>query len=213
MILPRAHPTNPRDYGTPPSAQPVRDISTRNKDMNAPSTVSGTPSTTGRCSHDLSGPPSVSGSLTGFSEASTIPGPRETPDCEAQAHEPLSIPIHSGSQVMLSSLRQDCHTLQSYLELGESVLAMFPRRHEAKVVEAFWEGVADTRVKNSMEERMERDGWTWNIAREVVTALIRQVDAQKPNEQGGHGEPIRRRKKRRVIPLVWSMEGEDGGPL
>lgn len=79
-------------------------------------------------------------------------------------------------------------------------------------MEAFWEGLTETNVKASMEERMERDGWTWNIAREVVSAFITQIE-QKPNEHGRQGEPVRRRKKRRVIPLVWSMEGEDVVPL
>lgn len=182
----------------------------------APSTVSGTPSTTNRHVHNFSGPPSVSGSLTGFSEASTIRGLTEispiTPDCEAQAPGPVSRAIPSESQAILYTLRQDFHSLQAYLELGESVLAKFPRRHESKVVEAFWEGLADMNVKTSMEERMERDGWTWNIAREVVSALITQTE-QKPSEHGRKEEPVRRRKKRRVIPLVWSMDAEDGGPL
>lgn len=109
---------------------------------------------------------------------------------------------------MISALKQDGRPLQSYLELGESVLAKLPRRREARVVESFWEGLADAEIKNAVEERMDRGGWTWSILREAITSLIPQ-----PNGWNRQGELVRRRKKRRIIPLVWSVEGEDRGPL
>lgn len=123
--------------------------------------------------------------------------------------EPCGVPVGSDSENLLATLSQGIRSLSCYLEFGESVLAKFPRRRdEAKVVEKFWEGLIEVKIRNSVEERLEKDGWTWNVLKEAVNANISQTTTQKPNGQGVRGK---KRKKPRAMPLIWSGEGEGEG--
>ncbi|KAL1954641.1 hypothetical protein VTO42DRAFT_882 [Malbranchea cinnamomea] len=205
-----------RDYGTPPSAQPDQNTGRRNLDIEIPSTISGTPTIARQNTKERCISPSNSDPCSGVfvpstvrrGEASPILG-NAPPACEQPGGPPE--PLKNESHTLLMGLTQDALSLQSYLQLGESVLAKFPRRRdESRVVEAFWEGLAEPNIKKSVEERLEKDGWTWKVIRESVNAMLPPHEMQKPEEQSGQEEVSRRRKKRRIIPLVWSIEGEDG---
>ena len=66
------------------------------------------------------------------------------------------------------NLKQGTLSLSDYLQLGEEALAKFPgRRQEGRVVEAFWEGMGEGSAKQELEERLERGGWVWEVARGV----------------------------------------------
>jgi hypothetical protein len=109
---------------------------------------------------------------------------------------------------LLASLAQRDTSLSSYIELGESVLARFPRkRDEAKVVEAFWEGLADSRIKGSVEQILDRDGWTWKVVLEAAEDFIPDKPPPHPSRLGDNMQGTRRKRKR-FIPIVFS-NGEE----
>ncbi|PGH15636.1 hypothetical protein AJ79_02229 [Helicocarpus griseus UAMH5409] len=120
-------------------------------------------------------------------------------------------------------------SVELYLARGEAVVAGFPRREENRVVLRFWEGLRDEVVKRGLEERLESEGWRWEVARGFVEGLNRRR-VVKGNWDGGvfnspgkidasgcqNGSTVttaivkkrRRAKRRRFIPVIWPVEEE-----
>jgi hypothetical protein len=71
---------------------------------------------------------------------------------------------------------------------------------------AFCEGLTDAHVKKVVEEKLDTEGWAWRVLRGIVTGLVREMELHK---RAGT-EEVTRKRKRRVIPVVWPVEGADG---
>jgi hypothetical protein len=75
------------------------------------------------------------------------------------------------------------------------------------VVEAFWEGLADSRIKGLVEQILDRDGWTWKVLLEAAKDFIPSKPPPHPNELGDNLQGTRRKRKR-FIPIVFSNSEE-----
>lgn len=102
----------------------------------------------------------------------------------SQLHQPSREP--SSIQLVQGSL-----SLLEYLQLGEEMRARFTgRRQEGRVVEAFWEGMNAGDAKRRLEEMLERDGWVWEVAREVCVRegeLKGDANRRESIKKGGEG--------------------------
>jgi len=67
--------------------------------------------------------------------------------------------------------------------------------------------LSDIQIKKEVEEKLDREGWAWRALQGIVMELIGERVLQKKT---GTEEMTRKRKKRRVIPVVWPGEGAEG---
>ncbi|KAK2800707.1 hypothetical protein FQN50_008017 [Emmonsiellopsis sp. PD_5] len=212
----------------PADLQPSRQIQTRQKfPSHFPSTISGTPT----MSH------LPTSSVTRSSPPRDC-SPLLVPDSHSLAldFDPSSLSsdlvtapptvANADLKYMVPEMRQgQSEYLTEYLSRGEEVLAGFPRREESRVVQAFWDGLGDSGVKKVMEQKLDEEGWRWEVVKEVVVNMHESVDGlskdmplpQQERDGGdrsllahdGAGEKKRKTKKRRMIPLIWPVDGEE----
>ncbi|EEP82827.1 predicted protein [Uncinocarpus reesii 1704] len=121
------------------------------------------------------------------------------------------------------ALKQSDLSLSEYLESGELILARFARkRDEFRVVQALWEGLSDAGERKIIEEKLDKDGWSWSVVQAAVRGLIKrkEEETEKKRDQGraralddiskqGANETRKKHKRRRIIPIVWPTKEEE----
>jgi hypothetical protein len=64
---------------------------------------------------------------------------------------------------VILQIRQDDQDLPHYLAMASTLRSQLPpRKQEGNMTEAFFEGLKDDNVKQSMEQYLDKYGWIWS---------------------------------------------------
>lgn len=140
-----------------------------------------------------------------------------SPSVEPSASEPGNLLRH---------MSWKGHNLVEYFELAGAVRSQLPRRQqEGVIVEAFWKGLADEKIKRSLEIFLVDAGWTWNnlekfckagLFSHIISSTAHAANSsitlnKRPRMGTVNGEGRRKKRKRRSIPLVAAGQDSDDG--
>ncbi|KAK2770387.1 hypothetical protein FQN53_005552 [Emmonsiellopsis sp. PD_33] len=212
----------------PADLQHSRQIQTRQKfPSHFPSTISGTPTMSHLPTSSVtrSSPPRDCSPLLVPDSHSLELDLDPSSLSSALVNTPPNMP-KADLKYMVPDMRQgQSEHLTEYLSRGEDVLASFPRREESRIVQAFWDGLGDSWFKKAMEQKLDEEGWRWEVVKGVVANMHESVDGlskdmplpEQERDGGdrsllahdGAGEKKRKTKKRRMIPVIWPVDGEE----
>ncbi|PGH18158.1 hypothetical protein AJ80_04545 [Polytolypa hystricis UAMH7299] len=176
-----------------------------------PSTISGTPTVSQVHTPTPHGSPLL--------VPDSLPLPTESATTQVQLpllSSPPSTPTPERKDRLLTTLRQGSLSLSAYIALGESVVEEFQDPvAEDLVVAMFSDGLNDHKLQFALKKKLGQNGERWNVVRAFMkNEILRDNEGKRKRDGREPGKASRKKKKkRRVIPLVWPVEGEEeGGP-
>jgi hypothetical protein len=74
-----------------------------------------------------------------------------------------SSPVPVSLEDVILQIRQDDQDLPHYLAIASTLRSQLPpRKQEGSMTEAFFEGLKDDNIKQSMEQYLDKYGWIWS---------------------------------------------------
>lgn len=178
---------------------------------------------------DESIPPSAQPPRAPLSELETTDGEDEQPSLGFLAQDCSREQDILPAKYPLPEFEQNRRSLAEYFSFAEKIWTQLPPRGRGKdVVVSFWRGLADERVRELLEKKLDEDGWTWYVLSEFcrrmttehenrskeelkraeADELKRKLDEVKRGTKDGKVTKPKRKRKRRCISLVPTDESD-----